>query len=103
MTTMTVREMRLLAPSTLATNDRGNGCGGPGFVPEISEGEHESDADIVTTVTRDEDPEAWELALDAQRTVTNDPNETISCVAVGEPRNTGETIDSNPHQMIYAY
>lgn len=100
---MTVREMRLLAPADLATNDRGNGCGGPGSIPEISAGENESDADVVTPVTRDEDPEAWALALDAMRAITGDPSETVEHVANGEPRHSGETLDSNPHQMIYAY
>jgi hypothetical protein len=97
-TMTTIRELRQLAPGGIVTNDRGNGSGGPGYIEELSGGETDCDDTEVTLVTRDEDPEAWDLAIDAMRALCNE--DVVTAVAVGH---TGGPLDSNPYQVIYAY
>jgi len=99
---MTVGEMRRLAPAGLVTNDRGNGCGGPGYINEFGAGPLACDEEQVSPVTYDEDPDAWELAAEALRSMC-DQGVPLTCVAVGERASNGEFSDPSGHQTIYAY
>lgn len=89
----------LMTGDILIHTDRGNGCGGPGYentldiMTEIDSGERTDEA--IQEVRRDEDPEAWSLALDAMDAVGADP-ETLSRVFVGVC-----APGCNSHQMIY--
>ena len=91
--------------STLIHNDRGNGCGGPGYedatdVLNEIEREEREDEDL-TEVTAD-DAEAWELARDAYNALGLNPS-GISAVYVGQrvTEENGQPV-TNGHQMIYA-
>lgn len=91
---------------SLVYADRGNGCGGAGYedatdVYNKFEREEREDEDL-TSVSENDDAEAWELARDAFRDLGLNPAE-ISAVYVGE-RVTEENGRSVPngHQMIYA-
>lgn len=86
---------------SLVYNDRGNGCGGPGYeesgdVADAIDREEREGEDL-TLVTESEDAEAWTLARDAFRLLNLDP-QTIRSVAVGE-RAEGD----NGHQMVYCW
>lgn len=86
--------------ASLIHNDRGNGCGGPGYeeptdvMVEIETRDREDE--VVESVTESEDPEAWRLARDAFAAVKLDPS-TVTAVYLGE-RKEGD----NGHQIIYA-
>lgn len=75
------------------TNDRGNGSAGPGFIWDCH-----ADCDAserITQVSAEDDPEAWELAIEsAQSNGCDYP--TIVCVS-----DRDDTVN-NGHQMIYA-
>lgn len=93
--------LRPILGESLVHNDRGNGCGGPGYedatdVHNNIESEDREDEDL-TLILESEDAEAWELARDAFRAVGLDPA-TVRCVAVGE-RDEGD----NAHQMVYCW
>lgn len=84
---------------SIVHNDRGNGCGGAGYEDatdvynEIQREERE-DEDL-TSVTKGEDAQAWELAKEAFQALKLDPS-SIRAVYVGE-RADGD----NGHQIIY--
>lgn len=88
----TVRDLCDVYGGGCLTNDRGNGCGGAGYIAE------DADDDImdtaIETVDEYDDAEAWELARNAAE--LNDCDmPTIVCVGY---RKSGD----NGHQMIYA-
>jgi hypothetical protein len=89
-----------LAGQSLVHNDRGNGCGGPGYeyATDVSNeiDDEDRDDETLTQVTESEDREAWDLSREAFRALDLDPS-TVSRVWVGE-RNDGD----NGRQMIYA-
>ena len=91
----TIKDIQEIANGGILTNDRGNGCGGPGYIHE-----GEIDAAImslpVSVVHLQDDPEAWHLAEDAASLQGLDPA-TLCGVAVGERVGAGD------HQMIYAW
>lgn len=98
--------LREFAGDTLVHNDRGNGCGGPGYedatdvLAEIEREEREDDC--LTPVAETEDAEAWALARDAFRALGLDPA-TIRQVLIGQRLTevNGQPVD-NGHQMVYA-
>ena len=92
----TLSDLQSIYDAGVITNDRGNGCGGPGF---IAEDDARGDETQIVFVTRDEDPQAWELATDAA-SVLGLPLPTY--VGIGEASHPGEFLESNPHQMIYS-
>lgn len=84
-------ELRAAVSGGIVTNDRGNGCGGPGYV---AEGDPcDADADTVSVVSESDDPEAWKLARVALRAHKLDCEPEL--VAVGDRSDSG-------HQMIFA-
>ena len=91
----TIKDIQEIANGGILTNDRGNGCGGHGYIPE-----GESDEAIlalpVSVVCLKDDPEAWHLAEDAASLQGIDPA-TLCGVAVGE------RVGDSGHQMIYAW
>jgi len=90
----TVEDMYSLFGAGIITNDRGQGCGGPGFLSEYSVIEDEDIANTpVIPVTEAEDMEAWELARDAVDANEVDMDITVVCV--------GEATDDG-YQIIYA-
>lgn len=89
MATMTVGEFRKAAAGGVVTNDRGNGCGGAGYIAEHDEDTGSND-DIVSTVTEDEDPEAWQLAREACKDL--DLPDALEVVAVRHGDNGYEEI-----------
>ena len=97
MTIKTIKQLASVYDCDVATNDHGNGCGGPGYIPY---GDACEDATPVTQVTRDSDPEAWQLAESAKAALgagCSDP--TVVCV--GDEQWDGEHRPSNPYQRIY--
>lgn len=79
---------------------RGNGCGSPWYLDahdllnDLSDSRN-TDTPLVI-VNEADDPEAWELATQALRDVTEDDSEVPYTVAVAP-------IDDNGNQMIYAF
>ncbi len=87
----TIKDIREIANGGILTNDRGNGCGGPGYI-----GESDDVLSLpVSVVCPKDDQEAWRLAEDAASIQGIDPA-TLCGVAVGETGDSG-------HQMIYAW
>jgi hypothetical protein len=86
--TMTIGELRKLVSGGLVTNDRGNGCGGPGYLAEASMGPLDCDDDIVTVVSSDSDPEAYLLIGQALRAYAFGADD-VELVAVGERSEAG--------------
>lgn len=89
--------VRDISGCSLIHNDRGNGCGGPGYesadevLREIEDGDRDDES-----IAEAEDAEAWDLARDAYTACGLNPA-GISAVYLGE-RADGD----NGHQTIYA-
>ena len=92
----TIRNIQEIANGGILTNDRGNGCGGPGYINEWEAGRSKILALPVSVVCLKDDPEAWHLAEDAASLQGIDPA-TLCGVAVGE------RVGDSGHQMIYAW
>jgi hypothetical protein len=90
-TIRTVADLAAVYNGGVIYTDRGNGSGGPSYIPEDELDRH---ADPLTQVAEQDDPEAWDLARDAAR-LQSQPAPTIVCVG---PRASGD----NGHQAIYA-
>lgn len=86
--------------SSLIHNDRGNGCGGPGYedptdvMVEIETRDREDS--VLERVTEQEDPDAWRLSRDAFSVLGLDAT-TVRSVYLGK-RESGD----NGYQIIYA-
>ena len=87
---------RDISGCSLIHNDRGNGCGCPGYesadeaLREIEDGDRDDE-----NITEADDAEAWDLARDAYAACGLNPA-GVSAVYLGE-RKPGD----NGHQMIY--
>lgn len=77
----------------IITNDRGNGCGGPGYIGEDEVDDQDDDLD---QVAEEQDPDAWRLAREAAILQGLDAP-TIVCVGRRD-----FSVGTNPHQTIYA-
>jgi hypothetical protein len=85
----------------LVLNDRGQGSAGPSSL-DLDDIDAETLSAHVDEVSEDEDPQAWELARDAYATLIG-AGHAPTRVWAGEPdHGSGEFLQSNPHQTIYA-
>jgi hypothetical protein len=82
----TVKQLAEIYGGGVITNDRGNGCGGPGYINE-----NEVDETEIKAVTQSEDYAAWVLAKDACRAYSREQPEIV---CVGEAKDMG-------YQIIY--
>lgn len=105
---ITLGQLRDMASGGICCTDRGNGSAGPcGYISERGQSTESDEAaidesDVLTLVTADEDSDAWERARDAIRALCNDPTGEPEYVALGIKKHTGEYLESNPWQQIYA-